>query len=271
MAIDRTAGFFDHLDELRYQSTEKRVRVLVGGTTVADTRSALLIWEPRRVVASYAIPTVDISGEIVTIEATAAHERPVQLGAGPPMLDPSTPFAFHTAAGTPVEVVSGAARGVGYRLADPDLDGYVVLDFDAFDWLEEDEAIFGHPRDPFSRIDMRSSSRRISIELGGVVLAESSRPVLLFETMIPARYYLPADDVQVALTRSDTRTVCAYKGHATHWSVDVAGEDGTDIAWSYEKPPLELSQVSGLVCFYQERVDVTLDGFAQLRPVTPWS
>ena len=95
----------------------------------------------------------------------------------------------------------GERVGAGFRLADADLDGYVLLDFYAFDaWLEEDEPIHGHPRDPFSRVDVRLTSRPVRIELDGEVLAESTRARLLFETLVPTRFYLPREDVRVPLT-----------------------------------------------------------------------
>lgn len=270
MSIPRIVQVMRDLGEVRYHPVEKRVRVRSGETVIADTFTPFLIWEPRRIVPSYAIPAADIRSEIHPVaagDATEAQERPVQLGDGPPLLDPSTEFGFHTSEGTRVEIEGGA----GYRLADPDLAHLVVLDFDAFDWFEEDEPIFGHPRDPFSRIDLRSSSRHVRIERDGVLLAESTRPLMLFETMIPARFYLPRADVAAELRESDTKTVCAYKGHATHWHVDALGPAGRDIAWSYETTPPELHQIARLVCFYQERVDVIVDGVQRERPRTPWS
>jgi len=267
MSVHVAAKIMQDVALLRHQPTEKRVRVLEGGTVVADTRGATLIWEPRRVVASYAVPESDIRVDIRETESAVAAENPVVLGDGPPVLDPSTGFGFHTSPGTAVQV----GNGLGYRLDDADLAHLIVLDFDSFDWLEEEEPIFGHPRDPFSRIDLRQSARNLRIELEGRLLAETTRPLLLFESLIPARYYIPRDDVRVELTRSATDTVCAYKGHATHWHVSGLGNAGADIAWSYENPPPELTQVAGLVCFYQERVDMTVDGVLLQRPTTPWS
>src|SRR5664280_3834860 len=138
-----------------------------------------------------------------------------------PVLDPSIPFAVRTAEGEVVDIHLGpeVRAGVGLRLADPDLDGYVVLDFDAvYSWGEEDEPNVGHPRDPFHRIDVLPSSRRVRLELEGEVLAESGRPLLLFETMLPTRFYLRRENVRVELIPSATRTTCAYKGHASHLS-----------------------------------------------------
>ncbi len=191
-----------------------------------------------------------------------------------PVLDPSVPFSVHTADGEVVDVrVAGQTRpGAGFRLTDADLAGYVVLDFTAVDqWRGENEVNVGHPRDPFHRIDILASSRNVRLELDGTVLADSSRPTLLFETMLPTRYYLPRADVRVELIPSETRSYCAYKGHASYLSPTVGEQVIQDLAWTYQQPLREASHVQDLVAFFDERVDVVLDGKRLERPVTPWS
>jgi uncharacterized protein (DUF427 family) len=161
---------------------------------------------------------------------------------------------------------------VGFRLAEADLAGYVVLDFGALDsWYEENELNVAHPRDPFHRIDVLSSSRQVGIELDGEVLARSSRPMLLFETMLPTRYYLPREDIRAELIPSTTRTHCAYKGQASYWSAEAGGHHLTDIAWTYEAPLHDAARVRDLIAFFDERIDVVLDGERLERPITPWS
>jgi uncharacterized protein (DUF427 family) len=255
------------LTELRYQPSPKRVRVRLGGELVADTTRPVLIWEPRRVVPSYAIPVEDFTVAPTPADLEAAPARPVTLAAGgPPVLDPSTGFGHHTCPGVPGTVTIGPLWGATFR--PKDLDDLVVLDFDDFEWFEEEEPIFGHPRDPFSHIDVRSSTREVRIEHEGSVIAESRRPLVLFETQLPVRYYLPREDVRIALLPSATATTCAYKGHATHWSNP---SNGADLGWSYEQPPPELSRIAGLVAFYQEKLDFIVDGERLARPATPWS
>lgn len=262
------------LPTLRMQPTMKRIRVRLGGVIVADTTAARLVWEPKRVVPSYAVPEQDLTADLTTTDTGfSVAERPVELGEGPPVLDPSSPFGAHTTPGSPLDVVttSDRAAGAAFRAADPDLAGYVILDFAAFDWLEEDEPIIGHPRDPFSRIDIRRSSRHVRVEYEGTVLAESTRPQVLFESAFPmARYYLPLDDVLVDLRPGTWQTTCAYKGHATHYSITVAGRELANIAWSYQDPLSDAAQVKGHVCFYQERSDLVVDGERTARPRTPW-
>jgi uncharacterized protein (DUF427 family) len=193
---------------------------------------------------------------------------------GSPVLSPDDSFAVHTAEGHAADVRAGGQDrpGAGFCPADPDLAGYVVLDFGAFDaWYEEDELNVAHPRDPFHRIDVLSSSRRVRLELDGQVLAESSRPMLLFETMLPTRHYLPRADILAELVPSGTRTYCAYKGQASYWSATVGGRVFPDIAWTYEKPLHDAVRVQGLIAFFGERINAVLDGKRLERPITPWS
>jgi uncharacterized protein (DUF427 family) len=231
--------------ELRQVPTERRVRA----DDVVDTTRALLVWEPRRIVPSYAVPEDDLRVEVVPGGEVAADVEG--------MLHPGIPFAVHSAPGEPV-LVAGRA---GFRL--DELPGYVVLDFNDFDaWYEEDERVFGHPRDPFHRVDVRRSSRPLRIELDGVVLAETTAARMLFETGLPTRFYVPWEDVAVALRPSARRSYCPYKGQASYWSSDAA----EDVAWSYEDPLPELAVIKGLVAFWDETVDVFLDAELRSRP-----
>lgn len=128
-------------------------------------------------------------------------------------------------------------------------------------WYEEDELLVGHVRDPYHRIDVRRTSRRAVARAGGEVVAESSHPVLLFETTLPTRVYFPREDVRDdLLERSDRRTVCPYKGHASYWSVN--GVDSG--AWTYEEPFDDASGVRGLVSFLGEGIEVELEGAGRL-------
>src|SRR5262249_8877178 len=267
------------LGELRHEPTAKRIRAILDGGAVVDTTRALLVWEPRRIVPSYAVPADDIAAELVPADETAADAAGT-IGAhlpelsGRPVLDPSVPFSVHSAEGRPADLRAGAQSrpGAGFYPADPTLAGYVVLDFGAFDaWYEENELNVAHPRDPFHRIDVLPSSRHVRVELDGQVLAESSRPTLLFETMLPTRYYLPHDDIRAELTPSSTRTYCAYKGQASYWSAAAGDRAFPDLGWTYEQPLHDAAQVRGLIAFFNERLDVIVDGDRLERPVTPWS
>ena len=263
----------DRLDRLRHEPIQKRIRATLGDETVVDSTRALVVWEPKRVVPQYAVPEADIAAEIVSggeAAGAAPSDADVPHVLGRPVLDPSIPFAVHTTDGEPVTVrARGTGReAAGFRPADPDLAGHVILDFMSFDaWYEEDERNVSHPRDPFHRIDVLRSSRHVRIERDGEVLAESTRPYLLFEPPLPVRYYLPREDVRAELTPSDRRTACAYKGEASYWS--VAGAEA--VAWSYPAPLREAAEIVDRVAFFNEQVDVIVDGVRHQRPVTPWS
>jgi uncharacterized protein (DUF427 family) len=201
------------------------------------------------------VPEADIAAPVSPAAASDA-----QAGS---LLHPGIPFAVHTAAGEPVTI--GGREGAGFRLAG--LEGYVELDFRAFDaWFEEDEPIRGHPRDPFSRVDVRRTSRPVRIELDGEVLAETTAARLLFETQITTRFYLPREDVTVALEPSPLRTYCPYKGEASYFSFEVAGRRRENLAWCYEDPLPDARAIAGLVAFWDEHVDVQLDGELRPRP-----
>jgi uncharacterized protein (DUF427 family) len=261
------------LGELRHEPIEKRIRATLGEDTVVDTTRALLVWEPKRVVPSYAVPVEDVAGEVVDAngDAAGAEGEPEAPHLGRrPVYDPSIPFSVHTAEGRRAVVRAGGDREAdGFRPADPDLERYVILDFDDFDaWYEEDERNFSHPRSPFHRIDILHSSRHVRIEHDGETLAESTRPCLLFETWLPVRYYLPREDVRMDLLEpSARRTWCAYKGEASYWSLP----DAENLAWTYEQPLREAAEVTDRIAFFNEHVDVVLDETPLERPVTPWS
>jgi uncharacterized protein (DUF427 family) len=148
-------------------------------------------------------------------------------------------------------------------------DGLLEIAWDAADeWLEEEEELLGHARDPFHRIDALRTSRHVQVSLNGEPLADTKNAVALFETRLPTRWYIPRTDVIAELTRNDEhRTTCAYKGHASHW--DAGGESA--IAWSYELPLNDAMPVRSMLCFYNERVDIDVDGERQPRPHTQWS
>jgi uncharacterized protein (DUF427 family) len=157
---------------------------------------------------------------------------------------------------------------------EPAVPGFVRVPWNEVDaWYEEDEEVFVHVRDPYHRIDVVPTFRNVRVSLDGVVLAESTSVVGLYETSLPVRWYFPRKDVRDdLLERSDTLTRCPYKGQATHWSARVGAELTPDVAWSYDgdvRP--EATGIRGRIAFYDERVDVDLDGVRQERPRTPWS
>lgn len=155
----------------------------------------------------------------------------------------------------------------------PDVSDYIAFDWDKMDaWFEEAEQVFGHPRDPFHRIDIIASTRHVKVEVDGVSVADSVRPYVLFETGLPARYYIPAEDVETQyLTPTDSTSRCPYKGLASYWSVQTNGEIHEDIVWAYPEALPESHRLPGTLCFYNEKVDIYVDGELEERPQTPWS
>jgi uncharacterized protein (DUF427 family) len=218
-------------DELTYYPTVRWIRGMRGGTTIIDSRRAVLVWEPGKKVPIYAFPAEDV---------------------------------------TPTSGADAGSLGV-HPLDDPDLPGYVAVPWDALEhWYEEDEEVFVHPRDPFVRVDVLHSSRHVRVERDGQSLAESDAPILLFETGLPTRYYLPPNDVDRSLlSHSDLQTGCPYKGFASYHDVVLEGRRHSNLFWYYEAPFDEVSEIKGYLAPYSERVDLIVDGELQQRPAGP--
>ena len=218
-------------DEVTYYPTARWIRGTRGGATVIDSRRALLVWEPGKKVPIYAFPTEDV---------------------GVDSRDD----------GAPLDV-----RGFD----DADLRGYVTVPWDALEhWYEEDEEAFVHPRDPFVRVDALLSSRHVRVERGGQALAESDAAILVFETGLPTRYYLPERDVDNSvLAASDLQTGCPYKGFASYHDVVLDGRRHPDLFWHYKAPFSEVAAIKGYLAPYSERVDLIVDGQRQQRPAGP--
>ena len=247
----KTAG------RVRTETGRKRVRAYLAGELVADTSHPVLVWEwPYFPV--YYIPAADIRAELIPA-GTTDHS-------------PSRGDAeiYH------VKVSGASADSAARRYPDSPLEELrdaVRLEWAAMsEWFEEDEPVYTHPRDPYTRVDILASSRHVRVEIDGVTVADSRQPRILFETGLPPRYYLPLTDLRMDLLRpSATESHCPYKGTAAYWSVDTGRQLYEDIVWIYRTPLPESQKVAGLACFYDEKVDVYLDGERQVRPVTHFS
>ncbi len=248
-----------------------RIRAYVGNVVALDSRHAVLVWEPRRIVPVYAVPDRDIRGTTAPADPQPPAPDPAELA---PVLGPES-FEPHTTPGTVVDLAVGdrILAHAGLVADDPDLDDLVVLDFASFDlWLAEDEELVGHPHDPFKRIDVLRSRRRVEVSLDGTALADTGDALVLLETHLPPRYYLPPGDVDLSrLAPSGTRSTCAYKGHASYLSTTDGRVAGRDIAWTYTEPLDDALRVRDRIAFWNERTDIRVDGELQPRPVTPWS
>jgi uncharacterized protein (DUF427 family) len=245
-----------HADDIRFEPSRKRIRVLLSGELVADTTGALLVWEVPYYPVYY-IPAADVRAELV------AAGRDYQT-------------RFGEAEVLSVKVATATSEGGARRYADcPErrLRDYIRFDWQAMsEWLEEDEPVYVHARSPYTRIDVLASSRHVRVEIDGMTVAESRSSRILFETGLPPRYYLPLSDIRMDLLRpSPTHTSCPYKGTASYWSVDTGNGLREDLVWIYRTPLPESQKIAGLACFYNEKVDIFVDGAREERPQTPFS
>lgn len=236
----------------------RRVRAMLGGEVVLDTTDARYVWEWPN-YPQYYIPLADVHPSVLVDEQ---HDQKLRLGTarrhGLRVGDISRPGSARVYTD---DAASGLARTVRF-------------DWDALDaWFEEDEEIFVHPRSPYTRVDALRSTRTVRVERDGVVLAESSSPVMVFETGLPTRYYLNRAEVNVEhLLPTATVTACPYKGKTSgYWSVRVGETVYPDLAWAYDFPTRQLLPIAGLIAFYNEKVDISVDGTRLERPVTHFS
>jgi uncharacterized protein (DUF427 family) len=233
-----------------------RVRAVVAGETVADSRGAHLLHETGHLPVYY-FPAADVREDLLVPSSTAS----------------ACPFKG-TASYYSCRVGDRVVEDLVWEYRDPIdsvpfITGYRALYWRKADaWLVEDEAAVAHPRDPYHRVDAYSTSRRVRVLLDGECVADSTRVLGLFETGHPARWYLPVEDVRMELLEaSDTVTLCAYKGRASHFH--ALGHD--DVAWTYPEPLHDAERARGRIAFYGERVDLEIDGELQDPPVTQWS
>jgi uncharacterized protein (DUF427 family) len=239
---------------LYLEPTPRRIRVVVGGETVADSRNAFMLHESGHQPVYY-FPADDVRSEL--LESSDRHTHCPKKG--------DASYWTIRANGTVVE--AGA-----WYYPDPlpgaaGLKGLVAFYWHRMDhWYEEDEEVFVHPRDPYHRVDVVRSERHVRISLDGKLLAETTRALAVFESNLPTRWYMPLEDVVAELEPSDKTTQCPYKGTANYYSLADAGRDGEDLIWYYAEPHAEVVRIAGLVCFYNERVALELDGELQERP-----
>jgi uncharacterized protein (DUF427 family) len=234
---------------LHFDPSPKRVRGFFAGEVIVDSTRAKLLHETGHLPVYY-FPVGDVSAEFLEVSDHRTH----------------CPFKGD-ASYRSVVVGDRAAQNAMWMYEEPIEEASFLRDqvafyFDRMDsWFEEDEEIFVHPRDPYTRIDILSISRHVRISVEGQDLAETDRPVLLFETSLPTRYYIPKEDVRMDLLEiSGHVTECPYKGRPVHFSARKLGDTGKHIAWCYENPHPEAEGVSGLIAFYNERVDLEIDG-----------
>jgi uncharacterized protein (DUF427 family) len=243
-----------------WEPVPQRIRGIVDGETVVDSTNAKLLHATGHLPVYY-FPDEDVRTELLVASDT------------------------HTVCPYKGEASYHSLR-IGDRVVDdaawyypepvesaPFLAGHMAFYWNKVDeWYAEDEQLFGHPRDPYARIDVYPTSRRVRVSVDGQVIADSVRAKALFESNLPTRWYLPRDDVRLELLESsDKQTRCAYKGLASYWHVRIGETVHEDLAWTYPQPQHDAEPVRDLICFFDEHVDVEIDGELQERPVTQWS
>jgi uncharacterized protein (DUF427 family) len=240
---------------LRVEHSARWVRGFVRGQSIVDSKRVLVVYGERRLPLYY-FPLEDVRSEVL-------HESRVSDGV--------TYWTLSLGGHTVEDIAWGRPEAAAEEWAA--LREYVAFDWKKVDaWYEEDDEVFVHPRDPYHRVDVLNSSRHVKVVIDGQVVAESRRPRLLFETGLPTRYYLPKIDVRLDLLEpSTTSTSCPYKGTAAYYSVRVGDQVRKDVVWYYPFPIPECSKIENLLAFYNEKVDIYVDGELQGRPNTPFS
>jgi uncharacterized protein (DUF427 family) len=245
-------------DGVHIELSPRRVRAYFANQLLVDSEKVLLVFETRRPPV-YWFPIEDVRMDLLAPKDEAASS-----GSG------IQRWRSNNEGRAEDNLAWNYARPTG-DLAP--LEGHIALYWNAVDrWFEEDEEVFVHPRDPYTRVDTVHSSRHVRVEVDGHVVAETNRPVFLYETGLPTRYYIPKLDVRMDLLEpTDTVTHCPYKGAASYWSLKVGAKTYPDYVWSYPRPIPEIPKIENLMCFYNEKVEIYVDGDLQERPASPFS
>ncbi|HZO58080.1 MAG TPA: DUF427 domain-containing protein [Solirubrobacterales bacterium] len=239
-----------------FEDSPRRIRARLGGETVVDSRHAKLLHEHAHLPIYY-FPQDEVRMDLLV---------PTDRHTTCPYKGEASYWSVHAGG----KVAENAVWSYPEPLADaPPLAGFMAFYWDKMDeWLEEDEPMIVHARDPYHRIDVLDTSRHVRVSVDGEPVADTTRARALFETGLPTRWYIPREDVRMELLlATGSRTGCAYKGYASYWSVG----DEEDVVWSYPDPRPEVERIRDYLAFFNERVDIEVDGELQERPVTQWS
>jgi uncharacterized protein (DUF427 family) len=246
------------MTNVRIEPSAKRLRGYVGGELVFDTVRPLLVWEVPY-YPTYYVPASDV---VVDLLPNGRTGDDASSRGRAEFFDLKVGTAFREDAGWlhPDSPIDELRQAVRFK--------WKALD----EWLEEDEPVYVHARSPYTRVDILSSSRHVEVVVDGVKVAESRNPTILFETGLPPRFYLPLPDVRTDLLEpSEKQTQCPYKGTATYWSLRIDGRTYEDLVWTYRTPLPESQKIAGLAAFYNEKVELYIDGELQTRPRTKFS
>ncbi len=259
MAAVKGPGVDSRPGDVAVEPARRRVRVFVDDLCVGDSDRTLTLFEHGFTPRWY-LPLADVRADLLRPNGKVTDT----LGRGP--------AHWHDLHLPHRVVVDAAWTHPSPPLACPPLDGHVSFEWNLMTrWLEEDDEIIVHPRDPYTRVDVLRSSRHVTVSLHGTVLADSTRPLVLLETGAPIRYYLPADDVDATLLLpSDSFTWCPYKGRATYRHVRLGERVYRDLFWTYEAPLRDVDRIAGHLCPFNEFLDITVDGVTLEQPESKW-
>ena len=248
----------DHL--LYFEDSPRRVRVMFNGETVADSQQVKLMHEAG-LLPVYYFPQEDIRMDLLE-ESDHTTYCPFKGEATYCSVRVGDSVAENAVWGYPEPIDSC-----------PPIASHLAFYWHKMDhWYEEDEEVFVHPRDPYHRVDILESSRHVRVSVNGEVVAETDRPRILFETGLPPRYYITPEDVREdVLIKSEKNTQCPYKGVASYYSVEAGGRRVEDLVWYYPEPISEAAKIKGHLSFFNEKVDLEVDGEGLERPQTQWS
>ena len=245
----------------RWEPARRRVRAVVDGMTVVDSRKVMLLLESGHLPVFY-FPMDDVRQDVLTPSSHTTHS---------PLKGDAAYWSLTAGDRTIEDAVWGYLNPPEGA---PDMAGYVALYWGKMDaWYEEETQVFGHARDPYKRIDILPSVERVRMVLGGETVVDTLQPRLLLETGLLTRYYVPAADVRMDLLEpSESSSYCPYKGRASYWSATVGGTTYPDVVWAYHDPLPECLHIKDLLCFYNERLDaIEVGGVTIDVPRTPWS
>lgn len=236
--------------QIRAELSPKWIRVKFGDEIIADSKKVIIVTETGKLPVYY-FPQSDVKTDaLVTSEYTTANQHK-----GKEVY-------------WDIKVGDRIAKNAVWSYPNPPeksafLLGYLSFNWKSVDaWYEEEEEVFVHARDPYTRVDAIPSTRHIQIIIDGIIVADSKQPVIVYETGLTPRYYLPKEDIRFdLLTPTETSTRCPYKGNASYWSITVNGKIYKDVVWAYKKPLSEVHEIAGLLSFYHELVDtIQVDG-----------
>lgn len=250
------AGHWLHISQ-----SPRHLRVFFGGETIVSSKRAKLVREAE-VLPVYYFPREDVHADLFTASSRRS-ECPVKGAASYGSIEAGGKSAENAVWSFPNPLPAASA-----------IKDHFAFEWNAMDkWMEEEEELYVHPRDPYKRVDALPSARHVRIVIDGQTVAETRRPHLLFETNHPVRYYIPREDVRMDwLVPSATQSRCPYKGPASYWSVRLGEEIFLDLVWGYMETIPECPKIKGLVCFFHERgCDIYVDGELVERPKTKWA